>query len=438
MDDLTDPQTAARLIRALNEGELDYLFQSGHVDYADSHGVVGTSRISGLAAETVEQFMSSVRSAQGLTVMAGAWGDYSGWITISAELVELLHEIDVRASWDYYSQTELPDDEVRAVRHEILIEEVLPLGLTRGELSPASEIEFSQAKAGARRMLAEGTEPASDYERWVLRFFELMSRLPELAEQPLTLNRLQELHSLLVLEPGSGGVFRTLDSAHEPGAELPLDGVGVRADRIPSEVIAIATYASRDQKPFVHPLVKAIILFYWIRRVQPFLVANGLFARLVAHIYEYQQGYRTLPFTPLTRGASALWAIPPRIDEGSRFDATSFVIKRLYLFLEAYVGAKFEMADAVQLHQALRTRFGSLGLNHRQQRILDDAFSAPTEIFTIRRHARTRGLAYETARRDFLQLVSAGYLEQSKRGRIFEFRLARDAEKKLAQAVGRI
>jgi Fic family protein len=174
------------------------------------------------------------------------------------------------------------------------------------------------------------------------------------------------------------------------------------------------------------------VYFYWIRRIQPFSVANGLFARLVIHIYEYQQGYRSMPFTPLTRTAAPEWAVPPPLEaEGGRFDATTFVIKRLRLFLNAYTVGKLEMQTAVQRYEMLTTRFTSLGINHRQARILDEALGVPTTVFTIRRHARSRGLAYETARQDFLGLVKLGYLEQQRRGRLFEFRLSRDAHKRL-------
>ena len=229
-----------------------------------------------------------------------------------------------------------------------------------------------------------------------------------------------------------GGVLRGTDSIEHAGVGLSADGAGVPAERIASEMSAIAAYGTASQSPFVHPLVKVIVYFYWIRRIQPFAVANGLFARLVIHIYEYQQGYRSLPFTPLTRTAASEWAVPPPLEsEGGRFDATTFVIKRLHLFLNAYVAGKREILAAVQRYEMLCTRFAPLNINHRQARILDEALGVPTTVFTIRRHARSRGLAYETARQDFLALVKAGYLEQQRRGRLFEFRLSRNAHKRL-------
>jgi Fic family protein len=375
--------------------------------------------------------VTATRRAQGLTILAGAWGDYAAWITLSAEMVELLHEIDIRSNFDFYSNSELPEDEVRALQNQILIEEVLPLGLARGEISPTNDIELSHARNGARRMLTEGTEPTTDYERWVQRFFDLMKRLPELAEEPLTVHRLLELHAMLALDKDSGGVLRTTDVIQSQGIGLSTDGTGAQAERLMSEMSAIAAYGTGRQKPFVHPMVKTIVYFYWIRRIQPFQVANALFARLVIHIFEYQQGYPTLPLTPLTRTAASEWAVPPPGTDVPRFDATTFVIKRLNLFLNAYLSAETELASATHRYRLLCERFKGLNINHRQARILDEALSVPTTVFTIKRHALSRGLAYETARQDFLQLVAAGYLEQQKRGRLFEFRLAQDAEKRL-------
>lgn len=436
MSEFLDPESAVRLIRALDEGQLDYLFQTAHIDYAERDGLAGTSLTLGLPRAAVTQLVASMRRAQGLTILAGAWGDFSAWVTLSAEMVELLHEIDIRSTFDFSSSTQLPDDEVRALQNQILIEEVLPLGLTVGEMLPTNEIELEQARNGARRMLLEGTEPTTEYERWVLQFFNLMNRLPELAEEPLTIHRLMELHAMLALDKSTGGVFRTSDVIQSPGIDLSADGMGSPADRIAGEMSAIAAYGTGRQKPFVHPLIKTLVYFYWIRRIQPFQVANALFARLVIHIFEYQQGYPTLPLTPLTRTASREWAVPPPGADQERFDATTFIIKRLNLFLNAYMEAERELADATRRYNALVARFEGLDINHRQARILDEALSVPTTVFTIKRHARSRGLAYETARQDFLQLVSAGYLEQQKRGRLFEFRLAQDAEKKLIRQLG--
>lgn len=430
MTDSIDERTAFRLLEALDDGRLDSLFQAAHVDYTERDGLSGATPMVGLPREALRHLLGSVRRAQGLTVLAGSWGDYSGWITLSAELVELLHKIDLRANFDFHHATSLPDDEIKHLQNQILIEEVLPLGLTLGELSPNSETGLLQAKNAARRMLIEGTEPTTEYERWVHRFFEMMRRLPELASETLTLERMLDLHTQLVLDKTLGGLYRTED-IHNPEVGLSPNGEGTLPGRIPSEMNAIAAYGTGYQKPFVHPLIKVIVYFYWIRRVQPFTVANGLFARLIAHIYEYQQGYRLLPWTPLTRTASAVWAVPPPNAGDARFDATAFVIERLNLFLNAYVEAEREIESATHRYQALRTRFRPLDINHRQARILDRALGVPTTVFTIRRHARSWGLAYETARQDFLQLVSVGYLEQTKRGRVLEFRLARDAERRL-------
>jgi len=432
MTEMIDEGTALRLIQALDDGRLDYLFQAAHIDYTKRDGFAGHGIALGLPRDVVTHLLASVRRAQGLTIVAGAWGDHAGWITISAELVEILHQVDVRASFDFSLTTELPDDEVRRLRTKVLIDEVLPLGLTNGELSPIDETELAVAMTGARRMLQEGTEPRTEYERWVLRFFEMMQRLPELAAPPLTVDRLVELHALLSLDKQQGGVFRTTEHAEDSSQGFSADGPGTLPQRIPGEMSAIAAaYITDDQKPFVHPLIKAIVYFYWIRRVQPFAVANGLFARLVAHIYEYQQGYRRLPFTPLTRTQASEWAVPPPDVGEPSFDATSFIIKRLHLFLNAYVEAEREIDVATREYRSLSERFRALDINQRQARILDKALSAPTTVFTIRHHARSRGLAYETARQDFLQLVTAGYLEQTKRGRVFEFRLAQDTAKKL-------
>lgn len=430
-EDPLDTEIAARLCTALENRSLDYLFQTAHIDYSERDGLAGTSSSLGLPRDPVVRLLSAVRRAQGLTIVSGAWGDFSGWITLSAEIVELLHEIDTRSQCDFFTKSRLPEDEIRHLQYKMLVEEVLSLGLTIGELSPRDDIDLHTARTGARRMLMEGLDPSTEYEQWVFHFFEMMSQLGELAAEPLTVRRMLDLHTQLVLDKGDGGRYRSTSVIVSPGVGLSSDGQNTPPARIASEMNAIAAYCTGQQKPFVHPLIKAVVQFYWIRRVQPFRVANGLFARLIAHIYEFQQGYHCLPLSPLTRTASKEWAVPPPDAGEATSDLTEFIIKRLRLFLEAYVAADREVDETYRRFTARCSRFAPLNVNHRQARILDEALGVPTTVFTIRGHARSRGLAYETARQDFLHLVEAGYLEQQRRGRQFEFRLAQDGKRML-------
>jgi Fic family protein len=64
-------------------------------------------------------------------------------------------------------------------------------------------------------------------------------------------------------------------------------------------------------------------------------------------------------------------------------------------------------------------------LNDRQRAILGRALRKPEAEFTIRYHKTNHGIAYPTARGDFLQLVEKGYLDVHLRGKVLVFTASR-------------
>ncbi len=74
-----------------------------------------------------------------------------------------------------------------------------------------------------------------------------------------------------------------------------------------------------------------------------------------------------------------------------------------------------------QIAQARRLFSSDRRLNHRQQEIVLNATRNQDRHFTITEHQHKHGIAYGTARSDFLQLVKRKYLEKLLVGKRFEF-----------------
>jgi DNA-binding transcriptional regulator YhcF (GntR family) len=77
---------------------------------------------------------------------------------------------------------------------------------------------------------------------------------------------------------------------------------------------------------------------------------------------------------------------------------------------------------------------GAPGLNDRQRAIIGRALRNPEAQFTIRYHKTNHGIAYPTARRDFLELVEKGYLTVEQRGKAFIFVPSNELEEKFSDA----
>jgi Fic family protein len=74
-----------------------------------------------------------------------------------------------------------------------------------------------------------------------------------------------------------------------------------------------------------------------------------------------------------------------------------------------------------QIAQARRLLSSDGRLNHRQQEIVLHATRNQDRYFTISEHQTKYGIAYGTARADFLQLAAWKYLKKVTVGKRFEF-----------------
>jgi Fic family protein len=57
------------------------------------------------------------------------------------------------------------------------------------------------------------------------------------------------------------------------------------------------------------------------------------------------------------------------------------------------------------------------GLNLRQKGLIYDSIQHPDTVYTIEAHKNTHGIAYDTARKDLMNLAAKGFLKTKKEGK---------------------
>jgi len=78
-----------------------------------------------------------------------------------------------------------------------------------------------------------------------------------------------------------------------------------------------------------------------------------------------------------------------------------------------------------------RTVAGFDTLNHRQRAVLQHAIRHPSQSYTMEGHAESHHVHYQTARNDFVDLVTRGYFEPRRIGKGKRFFPAESLTKKL-------
>ena len=201
---------------------------------------------------------------------------------------------------------------------------------------------------------------------------------------------------------------------------------------------AMCDFANADDDadgPFVHPVIRAVILHFWMAHEHPVVIGNGRMARALFYWSLLSRGYWVADYISISSvllkeqaryGRSFLY---PRADEN---DLTYFVLYQLGVIQRAIDALRRHLDGKVVEAKWIGARLRQPAeFNHRQRTILGHAMRRPGARYTIGGHRRRHGVAYDTARTDLLELAEAGLLAREVRGRAYVFVAPEDLEEKL-------
>lgn len=350
-------------------------------------------------------------------------------------LRRLVHGIDRDAS----GRIELPEPVTNpATRDRYVVAGLMEEAITSSQLEGAST-----TRKAAKEMLAKGRPPRTDSERMILSNYRAMEWVREHRHRPITVEAIQELHRVVVagtLPEADAGRFRradedvrVIDVASGEVVHTPPP-----AAELPARLATMARFAA-GQLPegFIHPVVRAILLHFWIGFDHPFVDGNGRTARAVFYWQMLREGYWLTEFISISRLLNKARAQYARsyVRSESTHDATYFVLAQLQIVRRAiddvfaYVRRKANEVRSIDV--MLR---GVRGVNRRQRQLLAKAVRSADAEFTIDAHRASQGVTYQTARTDLLALAERGWLIKHQDGRAFVFTPAPDLDRRLRTA----
>jgi Fic family protein len=305
-------------------------------------------------------------------------------------------------------------------RADQLIEEAINSSLIEG----AKLTTRAQAKA----MIRDNTRPTSFGERMVLNNYLAMRRLLELTPQQLTLPDLLEIHAILgdaALEvEGCAGRLRY--ASEDVRVEDAITGeVWFRppnADTLVERLEALLAFANEQSPtPFIHPLVRAIVLHFWLAYLHPFVDGNGLMARALFYWQMLQSGYDFAQYLSISgpidksRRAYYLAFAHTETDGG---DLTYFLLHQLKVLEKATNDLVSHLHSRSERLRELSTALSNAEeLNGRQQAVLAYLARNPQLSVTVTGHANSHDVVYLTARRDLQELEKQALLRRVRQGK---------------------
>jgi Fic family protein len=351
-------------------------------------------------------------------------------------LTELLHHIDrgLGAALGIPQVIESPESRDRYVVRTLLEESI-----TSSQLEGAAT-----TRAVAKEMLQTGRPPRDKSERMILNNYLTMRRIRDLRDAPLTPQMVFELHERVTEHtldnPQAAARFRQPSELIR--VEDNIDGTVYHepppSDQLPARMEAMCAFANGDSPDFyVHPVIRAIVLHFWLAYDHPFVDGNGRTARALFYWAMLRQGYELFEFISISQ---VLLRAPIRYGEAflqtetDDNDLTYFILHQAEVIREAVDSLReYVKRKTTELHAAEQCMRGFAGLNHRQQALLAHALREPATRYVIASHQHSHDVSHQTARNDLFDLVEHGLLSVRRVGRTYYFRAVADLAEKLGK-----
>lgn len=356
-------------------------------------------------------------------------------------VLRAVHEIDRRAGGAVTMDTPIVSGEDR---DRYLVSSLIEEAITSSQLEGAAT-----TREEAKAMLRSGRKPRDRSELMIVNNFRVMEHIRELRDEPLTPKVVLAMHRIVsegtLDDPTAAGRLRrtgekvnVIDPTHTVMLHEPPPAV-----TLPQRLERLCAFANvTDGEPFVHPVIRAILLHYMLGYDHPFVDGNGRTARALFYWSLARSGYWLMEYVSISRllrQAPAQYGRAYLYSETDDNDTTYFILHQLSVIERAidalYDYLKHKTAEQRSAERLLRHASGLADqLNYRQMALLTHALKHPGHGYLVESHRRSHSVTLQTARTDLLALVKLKLLVQGKRGRALVFYSPEDLRRRIESA----
>ncbi len=338
-----------------------------------------------------------------------------------------LHQVDQRCSGEIAMPEVVTADD--QARHHYLVNSLMEEAIRSSQLEGATT-----SRRVAKDLLRSGREPKDRSERMILNNYSALRFMRDVGDE-LSTETILELHRIVtdgtLDDPSAAGRLQTPDEDRVAVFDRASRRVLHKpppAELLPERLQALCDFANADgdSDPFIHPVLRAVLLHFWLAYDHPFEDGNGRTARALFYWYMRTRGYWLVEYLSVSRilaHAPAKYARAFLYTETDERDTTYFiryqlrVIERAIGELHEYLNRKVqEIREVERLMKADSEQF-----NHRQLALLSHAVRNPGYEYTFHSHSSSHTVTHETARNDLVPLVDMGLLERRRMGRQYRF-----------------
>lgn len=321
-----------------------------------------------------------------------------------------LHEFDLNLGGYTEGGGLIPEEE----KERFLISSIMEEAIASSQLEGAVT-----TREVAKEMLQSGRKPKNISEKMIVNNYLTIKKIVENKNEKLTPQFILDIHKSITNETlknkGYEGAFRKNDNVKI------VEDITNEVFYIPPEHILIDPLIKKlcdfanhvNDKQFIHPITRGIILHFLIGYIHPFADGNGRTARAIFYWYLISKNYWLIEYLSISNSilkARSQYARAFLHTEYDDNDLTYFIkyniksIDAALKSLKEYVKRKAE--EKKQVFSLIKAD----GLNERQALIIKELADNKNKILTVKQIETKFSISNQTARTDLYNLVEKNFL----------------------------
>ncbi len=297
-------------------------------------------------------------------------------------------------------------------------------GLTE-EAIASSQIEGANtSRKVAKEMLLTNRKARTKDEQMIINNYQVMQRLLDWKDLELSKSMLIDIQKNITAgtleDENDSGRFRTDED--NIGVVDRLTGETVftppKAEFVSNELDKLIAFANapESENDFIHPVIKATLLHFWLAYLHPFVDGNGRTARAIFYWYLLRNNYWMFQYLSVSRiikKSKVQYDNSYLYSEHDDNDLTYFISYKLKVIVASIKDFLEHYEHKLTKEKILQKIAGKLGeYNERQIDLLQDLDSKKDTTVDLAKYKGHYRISYETARSDLSFLTEKNLLDK--------------------------
>ncbi len=348
-----------------------------------------------------------------IMMAAQSWGKYKVSFGLTNKMQRLCHEFDMSFGQGWMYQPDITEDSKKQYLKSSLMEEAIYSSMIEGAAT---------TRKVAKEMLRLKKQPKDRSQQMIVNNYNTIQFISSHKDTPLSVELLLEIHRRItektLKNEEDAGRFRTEEddivvfdvmageTVHTPPA----------AEKLPQFAIDLCEYFNDNNVvPYVHPIIRGIIIHFMVGYFHPFVDGNGRTARALFYWYMLKEGYWMTEYLSISRVIAKskkayekayLYTEVDEMDLGYFIHYNMKVLEQAYRELKEYIQRK--QAEKRTAHQYMRLGY----INERQAQVIQRFVDDPNEVITVKELQERFSISPTTAKQDIVNLMERGLLKE--------------------------